>query len=334
MSKSFPFVERRKKKTAKPTEAFERAVWIMLRLFDVRYVTYAAYCDHFGANRRSFQRDLQKIREVSKGLFTVSKAQQGKVVLEGAIPRFSPCTTTQSRANALLTRLAASLGGPLGEELNGAIQSTAVGDDEFLYVSEPLPASEGHLREVFSRLREAARGPAIVEFTYHSQGASAVRRVEPYHVSVRDGRYYLTAYDLGRKGWRYFALDAIDLKSYRKTGTFRKRSVPPQRMPKRALGWMSGIQEQEVTIWLSSRIVSAVSAERWQPEQSIRRNEDGSAHLTVISANLREIVRWSLRFAPEAVIISPPSAVQLAWEVLTETAQRYSTERGLLDEAV
>ncbi|MFD4992066.1 helix-turn-helix transcriptional regulator [Cellulosimicrobium cellulans] len=41
------------------------------------------------------------------------------------------------------------------------------------------------------------------------RAATAPRRVEPHHVVVRDGRWYLVAWDLDRDDWRTFRLDRI-----------------------------------------------------------------------------------------------------------------------------
>ena len=59
-------------------------------------------------------------------------------------------------------------------------------------------------REVL-RLDHAAPGPAGEG---DGPGAPAApRRVEPHHVVVRDGRWYLLAWDLDRDDWRTFRLD-------------------------------------------------------------------------------------------------------------------------------
>ncbi|MCO7271848.1 helix-turn-helix transcriptional regulator [Cellulosimicrobium cellulans] len=60
-------------------------------------------------------------------------------------------------------------------------------------------------REVL-RLDYAAPGPTG-EHDGRAAAPAAPRRVEPHHVVVRDGRWYLLAWDLDRDDWRTFRLD-------------------------------------------------------------------------------------------------------------------------------
>ncbi|MGN7701316.1 helix-turn-helix transcriptional regulator [Cellulosimicrobium sp. 22601] len=60
-------------------------------------------------------------------------------------------------------------------------------------------------REVL-RLDYAAPGPTG-EHDGQAAAPAAPRRVEPHHVVVRDGRWYLLAWDLDRDDWRTFRLD-------------------------------------------------------------------------------------------------------------------------------
>lgn len=325
MTTAFPFADRKKKSPAGPKESLERALWIVMRLFDFGYVDYAAFSDRFGANRRTFQRDLKAIRSASHERLSVSQIKNGRAVLQGAAPRLTPLPTGRARSKtAALERIAAELGGPLSDELR---EDHARADDGFLDVREPKPAAPDCISEVFAKLRDAAAGPAIVEFRYRKPEGSEQRRAEPYHVCVRSGRYYLTAYDLQKRGWRYFALDRIDLRGFRKAGTFTKRPIPPSRMAERAVGWISGPRELAVTIALSPVIADAVCSQLLQPEQIVRRNADGSAQITLTFADAGEAARWSLRYAPEALVLAPPEAVERARETISAAADRYSEQR-------
>ena len=134
----------------------------------------------------------------------------------------------------------------------------------FLQVREVVPSDGDRVGGVFTFLKDAAATSARVEFSYTpSRGARGARRAEPYHVVARSGRYYLVAYDIARRDWRYFALDAIT-GPLRKDGTFVPRPVPERFLAERAVGWIGGATTLETTFRLSSVVAAAVTARTWQ----------------------------------------------------------------------
>jgi predicted DNA-binding transcriptional regulator YafY len=63
---------------------------------------------------------------------------------------------------------------------------------------------------VLSTLAAACRDHEGVRFDYDTHGGSATRReVEPYRLVNWGRRWYLLAYDLGRRDWRTFRVDRI-----------------------------------------------------------------------------------------------------------------------------
>jgi predicted DNA-binding transcriptional regulator YafY len=193
----------------------------------------------------------------------------------------------------------------------------------FLHVREALPRNGQRVADVFSFLKEAAAGPARVEFSYKpARGARAVRQVEPYHAVVRSGRCYLVGYDLGRRDWRHFALDAVT-GPMRKVGTFTPRAVPERFLAARAVGWIHGADPIDVTIRLSPVVAAAVTARTWQATQRTVERPDGSVDISLALSDLSEAVRWAFSFGPEAVVIAPAQAVSLARQTIDRLARAY-----------
>ena len=82
---------------------------------------------------------------------------------------------------------------------------------------------------VLVALSAAVRAHEVLRLDYASPGADAEpgppRRVEPHHLVVRGGRWYLVAWDLDRADWRTFRADRITPKV--PTGPrFAPREVP------------------------------------------------------------------------------------------------------------
>lgn len=330
----------RKRRSGAPSEHVARVGWLLITLLYNGVVEYAAYLDRFGVSPRQSQRDVRKIREIGEGRFAISRTKGGRVFLEQApgTHAFSPFLTNDRGAAAVLARIAAALGGPLERELRSAIGGSSPHSERrreapeprdgrgFLHVREPSPNANGRVTQVFDDLKNAAAGPARVEFAYTSaRGERSTRRVEPYHVIARSGRYYLVAYDLDRRGWRTFALDAIEGR-IRKAGTYTLRSIPERYLAQRAVGWISAAHHPEpidVAIRLSPLIIAAVTSRVWQEGQHVTPLPDGRADITLAFDDLGEAVRWSLQFGPEATIVSPPEAVLLARRTIERVAQTY-----------
>ena len=196
----------------------------------------------------------------------------------------------------------------------------------FLQVREVVPSDGDRVGGVFTFLKDAAATSARVEFSYTpSRGARGARRAEPYHVVARSGRYYLVAYDIARRDWRYFALDAIT-GPLRKDGTFVPRPVPERFLAERAVGWIGGATTLETTFRLSSVVAAAVTARTWQPGQRISALPDGSAEITLSFDDVGESVRWALSFGPEAIVIGPPEAVAFARQMVERISSAYADQ--------
>ena len=78
-----------------------------------------------------------------------------------------------------------------------------------------------------SLIAGACRDHEGIRFTYHDRkGAPSVRTVEPHRVVHTGYRWYLVAWDIGRRDWRTFRVDRIEGKP--KTSTRFKPRKPPE----------------------------------------------------------------------------------------------------------
>jgi predicted DNA-binding transcriptional regulator YafY len=316
----------RKRRTDSPSAHVARIGWTLVTLLYDGVLDYGTCVDRFGISRREFQRDLLKIREVGKERgFGVSRITGGRVFLHAPDGRAGRLNLKADDALETLSRIAAALGGPIERELRTAIGERPADQQRgFLQVRDALPSDNNRVGGVFAFLKDAAAGPARVEFSYTpARGARAVRRVEPYHVVARSGRYYLVAYDLMRRDWRYFALDAIT-GPMRKDGTFPARPVPERFLAERAIGWIRGSAEIDITVRFTSVVAAAISARTWQRGQRVVPLSDGGVEITLSFGDVGEGVRWVLGFGSEAVAVAPPEAVAMARQTVERIARHYA----------
>jgi predicted DNA-binding transcriptional regulator YafY len=318
-------IPNRRRRSDAPAVHVARLGWMLLTLLGDGVLECADCIDRFGISRRQLQRDLRDLREIGKaeGLI-VERTEGGRVFAYYAGRRASPYLTRNRNAAQTLARIAMALGGPAESEMREAIGDTAADmHSGFLHLREASPSDSVRVSKIFAFLKEAAAGPARVEFSYApARGARSVRCIEPYHVVARSGRYYLVAYDLERRDWRQFALDAIS-GPWRKVGTFTRRAVPERFLAERTVGWIRGSRSAEVTIRVSPVVAAAVGSRTWQREQRVKPLPDGGAEVTLSFDDLGEAVRFALGFGTEAVVVAPPEAVALARETVAGIGQFY-----------
>jgi predicted DNA-binding transcriptional regulator YafY len=329
-SAGLPRAERLRRRTDSPSKHVARITWVLLTLLYDEVLEYASCVDRFGISKREFQRDLLKLREIGKSRgFTISNITSGRVFLHHSSPRIGRLNTKSAEIAGTLARIATALGGPFEREIRSAIGDAPVVERPgFLHLREVLPQNGERVADVFSFLKEAAAGPARVEFFYKpARGARLLRLVEPYHVVARLGRCYLIGYDLARRDWRYFALDAMN-GPLRKVGTFTPRMVPERFLAERAVGWINGSGSIDVTIRLSPAIAASVTSRSWQDAQRTVERPDGSADISLTFSDLGEAVRWALSFGSGALITAPVQAVAFARETIDSLARLYAGEIG------
>ncbi len=320
-----PFGKIARRRTDAPSRQFARIMWIFLTLLRDEVIEYAACIDRFGISRREFQRDLHKLREVGADAgFTISNMRGGRVILQTSNRRIRKLGAKSRDVTATLARIARALGGPLEQEIQDAIGDSAIGYiPGFLHLREAAPREGSRVSATYAFMKEAAQTSARVEFAYTSaRGARSTRRVEPYYVIARSGRYYLVAYDLMRRDWRQFALDVV-AGPLRLDGTFAPRPVPERLIQEGAVGWIRRGTPTSVTIRVSPVVAAAVTSRQWQPTQHVKQLGDGGAEITLTYEDLGEAVRWALQFGAEAVIVAPPQAVDLARHTVDAIAAAY-----------
>lgn len=306
-----------------------RKLWLLLELLRHQSVRLSDYERLYERDRRSFQRDLQQLRALGNtGGFTVSRLEHGDVVrlrtASGALQRLNGARAGVLR---LIAEVARALGEPLRSELVALVDEAPPGDP-FLHVVVPTLIAGSRAATVYARLRDAWQspaGPAAVRFRYrNAKNQTEERHVEPYRTIVRSGRYFLVGYDIVRRGWRFFALDAISGMPV-KAGTIRKlRVVPDAYQGRDAVGFIQGSgTPTTVSIEFSAAIAASATSRLWNSAQTIVPLPSGRARMTIPAAEPLEVVRWAFGFGGDAVVVAPPAVVSAARALALAMAAAY-----------
>ena len=317
LKKAFPTGRRRP--DGDPSEAAARKIWLLVELLRNGKARYSQYLERHGRDYRSFQRDLQQLRQLGTSLgFTISKiVDADRVVLDSYDPKLRKPDDQRPALLSLIAEIGRAFGEPMQDELGSFGAGEATGN-AFLHLNAPRLVAGSHVAKVYEALKgawSAQGGRAYVRFRYKAAGAAAPaeRTVDPHRVVVRNGRYYLIGYDSERRNWRSFALDAFLTIPVRAGTVIAKRIVPSSYDSDDALGFIKSTKAPvSITIEFGSAVSRAVASRVWQHGQQIQMLPGGRAKLTLLVGDFEEIVRWAFGFAPEAKIVDPPQAVRLA----------------------
>ena len=177
------------------------------------------------------------------------------------------------------------------------------------------PAAE-HLAAIQRALVDRQR----LRLRYYSMSRDEItdRRVDPYHLTLHAGGFYLVAYCHLREAVRIFAVERVrDLEVLR--GHF---SRPEKFDVDQYLEGVWGIIRGDV---VTVRVVFARGLARyirehlWHPTQSFRELDGGRLEMSLRVADTLEVRRWILGFGSEAEVLAPASlreALRLEGEAL------------------
>ncbi|HET6707044.1 helix-turn-helix transcriptional regulator [Amycolatopsis sp.] len=174
-----------------------------------------------GVSERTVRRDVDRLRELGYPVQAV-KGPEGGYRLEAGI-RMPPLLFDEEQAVALAVALRIAAGTGAGIE-EAAVRALAT-------VRQVLPA---RLRRRVDVLEVAAAGGAAIQvdpdilvalssairateevrFDYDSPSGDdgEPRRVQPHHLVVRSGRWYLVGWAAGRADWRTYRVDRMRLR--------------------------------------------------------------------------------------------------------------------------
>ncbi len=212
-------------------------------------------------------------------------------------------------ARAMLTVAGPEAEGPLATALDKL--RLALGLER---VSVELDVPE-HLAE----LREAAAAGEAVEIDYlgAKRGDETTRRVEPYAVVAREGRFYLDAFCGLAGDWRRFQLTRIS--RVRRLGEpVSPRSLPAELAGTRAFVGGAGSRTAHIAFdqsryVLIDRLVAAAPT----------RSPDGRVVAPIEVADEYFLGCLILRLGPSAEVIDPPELVDAAANVARRALARY-----------
>src|SRR5713101_308069 len=163
------------------------------------------------------------------------------------------------------------------------------------------PAAE-HLSLIQKAMLERRR----LDMRYYSMSRDEEnrRQVDPYHLTVFDGGFYLVGYCHLRKTERIFAVDRIrELRMLPVRFTVRL-GFNAEEYLSHAWGIIKG-EIVPVKVVFSRKAARYIRDRMWHPSQKLRELPGGRLELSLRVADTLEVRRWILGYGPDAEVVEP-----------------------------
>lgn len=169
-----------------------------------------------GITDRTVRRDIDRLREMGYRIEATMGPDGGYRLDSGAELPPLLFDDDQALAVAVALRTAPALGAGIGEAAIRALATMRqvmpsrlrhrLDTLEVTTVARPGEVASTDISlDVLVTLAQAIRDRVTLRFDY----GDALRRAEPHHLAVSDGRWYLVAWDLDHDDWRIYRVDRI-----------------------------------------------------------------------------------------------------------------------------
>lgn len=273
----------------------------------------------FGVNRRTIERDFERLRDDMNAPLEYDKAS-GKyhytdptfsipnvVLTEGELFTVSTLmplleqyknTPLESSFKNIMSKIASFL--PDTVSVNSSFLNTDIS-----FISDPLPKIES---EVFNQIFKAIKSRIVILFDYKSAGSRIFKKktFDCYRVVCQKGNWYVLGFDHGAEDFRIFALSRI--KNIVCAGeTF---SVPKDFDIHRHIDlnfgiWNNPEPPEEYEFLFSEKIANYVLEREWHKNQIAVQNDDGSVLLKFSSNQKQMVFSWVMGFGESVTVIKP-----------------------------
>ncbi|MDF3129099.1 WYL domain-containing transcriptional regulator [Kiritimatiellaeota bacterium B1221] len=151
------------------------------------------------------------------------------------------------------------------------------------------------------------RRKLFFRYTNAKNNRTKARTVRPLHLSQMKGGWYLFAWDEGAKDIRIFALPRIQELEILRDHFQDPVDFNLDEYLKGSMGLITSPEapEQKVVIRFTGYAATLVAERSWHESQQVKRNTDGSLHLTLHLQHTDNIPGWVLSWGGKAEVLSP-----------------------------
>jgi predicted DNA-binding transcriptional regulator YafY len=190
---------------------------------------------------------------------------------------------------------------------------------------EPLRGEERQVLEAFLLLERAREEQRTVQIRYFtaSRGERSEREIDPYHLHLHDGVWYVFAFCRWRGEVKIFALDRME----EAVLTDRRFEVRADFSPEAFMADSFRIERGEpvdVAVRFAPEQARYVRGKQWHPSQTVEELPDGGLILRMRVGGSGEVKRWVLSFGAGAEVLEPEGLRKEVASIASELLSLYS----------
>ena len=208
----------------------------------------------------------------------------------------------------------------IGAASAGTLQGAPDDADDRLTLAAVATRDDEAVAGRVATLESAVSRRKRVRFDYYSisRDETSMREVEPYTLSLLDGSWYLTGWDVGREDLRQFRLSRIRgriaFATKRDGGDFEAPEDFERRLAGPRAPWQLGKPDHTARIRVPRRVFDAALTS--YGEAVSLQEDDGSAVLLTRYSGERQLAGWVLSLGEDAEVLSPDSLLDRTVEGL------------------
>jgi proteasome accessory factor B len=319
-----------------PAPSTYRLIVIDREIRSARYPNVPGLATLLDVSMRTVQRDLEYLRDVMEAPLEWSVPENGyrysepgyvlpvRKVGEGDLLALllSDRAITEYRGTPFETELRRIL-----QKLGSALPQEIPISSEALAGACTQPSSGRRDGGLLPALDQAIRESATLEVLYHTQSRDVTqwRKLNPYHLALVDGEWYLFAHCHLNREVRVFLPSHI--RGCRRTGD---SFTPPRAFDTvHFLKAHSQLLPGKSPIAVKIRIDQAHAPDLGEKDSSaalkVQYLTNGGVDLTVSAEDVDAVIRWTLNWGSGAEILSPPWVRRRARDLLRRLTERYAT---------
>ena len=307
---------------AKYKPQHSRLLFIDKQIRDKRFPNCSSLAEEWEASTKTFQRDLDYMRNQLDAPLEYSAKERGYFYTE---EQYQLPAINIKESDLFAIYLADKLlgqyeGTPIYDSLCSVFRkiedslpgkvTARSGNDQSLFTILP-PFSTIILPEVFETVIDCLRTSTRLEIVYRNPGGNPVhRQVDPYHGVRFEGDWYVVAYCHLRGEIRTFSLARIAVAKKMKEHFSLPENFDYRKLSGSQFGIHWGEGDVDVKILFASSAAAYVRERVWHPSQTIKDNPDGSLVLALTVNHLLELTRWILSWGEMAQVLEPPTLVE------------------------
>ena len=179
---------------------------------------------------------------------------------------------------------------------------------------------------VWEAVAAALREKTVLSIDYlKPTGERRTRDVEPYHLVLANGDWFLLARDPDDGKVKEFYLARIRGAKQTSTRFSPPKGFKPEEFFGESIGAYGGKKPFRFKVRIDAAIAPWVAEVRWHDKQKAVRLPDGALELELPAATILEARRFILSFGKHALAVHPPELVADVKEHVTALAKEYAT---------